>query len=105
MKLRFSVALVLIAAALWTAQSAIIRSQAQPAGEEEFEGRRAVAQEVLVRVRPGTPLGPLRTLLDAADDKPIGSRGWRRIRSSSRLVHELVARLHGRSDVIAVEPN
>ena len=54
---------------------------------------------------PGRRSGPLHSLTDAADSALIGSRGWRRIRSTSRLVSEFIARLRGRSDILDVEPN
>jgi len=107
MKFRFPVTLVVFAAALWTLQSAQVRTQqnSSAADVDDFQGRPAVAHEVLVRVRPGAPLGPLRALIDAVDDRPIGSQGWHRIKSSSRLVRDLMTRLAGRFDVLDVEPN
>jgi hypothetical protein len=99
MKFRFPVTLVVFAAALWTLQSAHVRTQQNPsaADVDDFQGRPAVAHEVLVRVRPGAPLGPLHALIDAVDAVPIGSEGWRGITSSSRgiVMRDLMTRLAG----------
>ena len=108
MKFRLSATLVVCAAALWTLQSARVRTQSAPSHAvdlDDFQGRQVVAHEVLVRVRPGATLGPLHALVDAVDDRPVGSQGWHRIRSSSRLVQELITRLKGRFEVLDIEPN
>ena len=107
MKLRASIGLVVFALALVLTQSVRVRTQQTNSSSEvdEYRGRAAVAREVLVRVRSGATTGPLHALIDAIDDQPIGSQGWHRIRSASRLVEELIAQLAGRSDVLDVEPN
>jgi subtilisin family serine protease len=107
MKFRLSATLVVFAAALWTLQSVHVRTQptTSASDREDFQGRPAVAHEVLVRVRSGMPLSALHAAADAVDDQPIGSQGWHRIRSSSRLVQELLTALRGRSEVLDIEPN
>src|SRR5215831_13144668 len=108
MKFRLSATLVACAAALCMLQSARVRTQSAPSSVtdlDDFDGRQVVAHEVLVRVRAGATLGPLHALVDAVDDRPVGSQGWHRIKSSSRLVQELITRLKGRFEVLDIEPN
>ncbi len=108
MKFRLSTTFVVFAAALWTLLSQPVRTQSSTSrvsDTDEFQGRSVAAHEVLVRVRAGAPTGPLHSLIDAVDDRPIGSQGWHRIKSSSRLVGELITRLKGRFDVLDIEPN
>ena len=107
MKIRLTATLVVLAAALWTLQSVHVRTQPvkSASDREDFQGRPVVAHEVLVRVRSGISLGALHAAADAVDDQPIGSQGWHRMRSASRLAQELVTALRGRSEIIDIEPN
>jgi subtilisin family serine protease len=71
---------------------------------EQFNGHDVMPGEVLVRLRDALQLPAIRQLTDAADDRPVGTGAWRRIRSNSRTVQTLIQLLAARGDV-EVEPN
>ena len=71
--------------------------------EDIFEGKRVVAQEVLVRLKAGTaPLGVI-AAADAVDAKQ--TRHILKVRSRGHSVAKLMELLSKRADVLYVEPN
>jgi subtilisin family serine protease/uncharacterized membrane protein len=75
---------------------------------ERVHGHDAIAGEVLVKWKPGTPpqdLAALRALADADAMDAVGRTGVRRLHSRSLDAAALVALLSSRDDVAYVEPN
>src|SRR5262249_27460148 len=94
--------LATIAALLLIAATDTVDSQ--PAFEQ-VNGRDAVAREVLIKFRNGSPSGEARSGVDAAALRAIGRAGGWRLRSRSLDVATLLSRFANRSDVAYVEPN
>ena len=100
--------LSVLLSAVWALYPQAVRSQGlvfRGRQAEDHRGQPAVAGEVLVHLRPGASLASLRAAVDAEEDRPIGTQGWRRVRSRSRRIDTLLAVLASRGDVIEVEPN
>src|SRR4029077_11851923 len=92
--LRLLSVLFVLLPAVWALYPRAVRSQGlvfRGRQAEYYRGQPAVAGEVLVHLRPGAALASLRAAVDAEDDRPVGTQGWRRVRSRSRRIDTLMA--------------
>jgi len=97
-----------IATLLTALSPATTPAQGSPTGRpafDAFQGRPAVAGEVIVALRPNADVAGLRAVVDAETDSPLGAGRLWHVRSRSHNVASMLSVLARHRDVLFAEPN